>query len=203
MRALAAALLLACAGAAAAADLPGVPGGLREPGAAGWLTFGAGLAIPAGGHWGDTGSGFKPSGAVSAAVARKLDDTYSWGVDGSCAFAHRYRKDGSFRVGLGSLEPFYRITVPRGSWRLYGLFGAGLYFWRTAAPLPADSGSGSSAGFSLGFGGARRLTGGLDGGFELRWHHILDMDGPGLDLGAADNVALMLTVSVPTPKRTP
>ncbi len=194
------ALLLAVpAGAQNLPDLPDL-GELPEPTRylAGYVNAGLGWSRPVGGHWGDRDAGFKTSSALSLSVSSRVDELLSYGVE-TC-YTPVYRNSGvdGLSMKLVSLTPFLRVSFPEANKVYYGLLAAGVYQWRqqpyTSGGVRYPSDSGSSGGFSLGGGFLSPFWFGTTAGLELRWHHVFNLNGRNLDLGAADSVNLMFTV---------
>lgn len=212
MKAALAVLLLAMAAAPARCqapeELPGMTalpdlpelGDLPEPTRylAGYLHAGGGWAVPFGGHWGDTGSGFKPSQTFSLAASRRVDELLSYGLETVYSFNHAHRDMDSLKLKVFALAPFLRVSFPEGDTLYYGTLGGGLYQWTqpafTAGGVRYSSDSGSSAGLNLGGGVSYPFWFGTRLGLDLRWHHIFNMEGGNFDLDTADNFNVLLTL---------
>lgn len=193
-------LLLCFAAGAAAAQAPAVPlGGGRTYAPAGspysryYFSLGGAASMPIGGHWGDSGSGFRTSPAFSLAGAKKVDDILSYGVETGYSFGHKSEEVGAMRIRVFSLTPFLRVASPAANRTYYGLVGAGIYHWTQPS---FDSGgtdyasdSGSSFGLTMGGGAVFPLRGSLKIGAELRWRHIFSMKGDNFDVGIANDLA--------------
>ena len=197
-KALAVLLLGACGGYAAAQQPDGLPGleDLPEPPRyiAGYLSGGAGWAVPFGGHWGDKNTGFKPSPAFSLAAMKRVDEVLSYGLESSYSLRHEHRVMKGLGLKLFSFTPFVRASFPEGEMVYYGMFGAGVYQWTqpafTSGGVKFASDSGSSAGVNLGGGLTYPFWWGTRAGLDLRWHHIFNMKGANFSLNSADNLNL-------------
>jgi len=201
MRFLLPALLLACSCLPAGAQqLPGLDD-LPEPTRylAGYITGGAGWSMPFGGHWGDKTVGFKTSPVLSLAASKRVDEVLSYGVESFYAQKFVNRGIQGLTVKIFSFTPFVRASFPVGGDTYYGVLGAGIYQWRqgpyTAGGTRYGTDSGSSAGISLGAGGSYPFWWGTMAGLDLRWHHIINMNGSNLKLGAVDTLNIMFAVN--------
>ena len=154
--------------------------------------IGAGASLPFGGHWGDTGAGFKYSPDFTFAGAKRADDTLSYGLETSYSSGHRNKTVRDMRVRIFSFTPFLRVASPGGEKTWFGILGAGVYHWNRASYSAAGEGFGSDSGSSLGI----NMGGGVvypfwdacQLGFELRWHHIFNVQGDQLDVGLVNNI---------------
>ena len=191
------AFLLLAAAPAAAGGLPGVP---SKPGGyvAGYISAGAGVSLPAGGHWGDASSGFKPAPAFSLSISKRADELFSYGLDSFCARSYENRAAGGLDLRLTSLTPFIKVSAPEGGLTYYGILGAGFYRWAyssfTSGGTVYGPDSGWNGGFNLGGGLLFPLRGNTRAGIELRWHQVLDLRAKAFELGAANSLNLMLIV---------
>jgi len=154
--------------------------------------FGAGASIPFGGHWGDTGSGFKYSPYFVFAGAKRVDDTLSYGIETSYSSGHRNKTVRDMRVRIFSLTPFLRVASLSGETTYFGIVGAGIYQWNrrsySAAGESFPSDSGSSLGINMGGGAVYPFWDACQIGLELRWHHIFNVQGDQLDVGLVNNI---------------
>ncbi len=199
-------LCLALAAPAAAQDLPDLPGldDLPEPTRylAGYVSVSGGQALPYGGHWGDKDAGFKASQFAGLAVSKRVDELLSYGLEADYAPSHKNRSVPEMGFRMFALSPFVKASFPSDSAVYYGVLGAGIYQWSspayTAGGTRYGSASGSSAGLSLGGGVSYSFLFGTRLGVELRWHHVFNVKGGGLDMGATDtlNAGLTLTYGV-------
>lgn len=203
MNFLAAALLSALLSLPAAAqNLPDLPdlGDLPEPTRylAGYVSAGLGWSRPLGGHWGDKDTGFATSRSMSLAVYKRVDELLSYGAESVYAPVYASAGVDGLSMKIISLTPFIRAAFPEGNKVFFGVLGAGLYQWRqqafTSGGVRYASDSGSSGGINLGGGVLYPFWFGTNAGLELRWHHIFNLNGANLDLGAVNNVNLMFTV---------
>lgn len=200
MRKFAAFLLLCCAAPAAAQELPGLDDILPEPTRylAGYVTAGIGKATPFGGHWGDKGSGFKSSSALTLSASKRVDEILSYGGELYYASSHPSRQFQDLGVKVIALSPFARASFPSGNKTYYGILGAGVYQWNAAAySVPGTryaSQSGSSIGMNLGAGVSVPFWWGTRAGLDLGWRHIFNMNGTSLDLGAVDAYTVMFAL---------
>jgi hypothetical protein len=197
--------LLCCllAAPAAAQNLPDLPdlGDLPPPSRylAGYVSAGLGWGRPIGGHWGDGDTGFKTSPTLSLAASKRVDELLSYGAE-TC-YGGRYLNRGvdGLQVKLLSLTPFLKASFPYGDSAFYGVLGAGLYHWRqqayTAGAIRRSSDSGSSGGFNLGGGASYPFLFGTRMALDLRWHHVFNISGANMDLGSADSLNAMFTVT--------
>lgn len=204
MRLAAGALLLACLALPARAQvLPDLPdlGELPPPSRylAGYVSAGLGWSRPIGGHWGDGDDGFKTSQALSLAVSKRVDEVLSYGAE--TFYGARYLNLGvdGMQVKLLSLTPFVKASFPEGNGIFYGVLGAGVYQWRqqayTAGGVRYGSDSGSSGGVNLGGGVSYPFLFDTRLALDLRWHHVFNVSGARLDLGSADSLNAMFTVT--------
>ncbi|HAU90502.1 MAG TPA: hypothetical protein DCW72_09915 [Elusimicrobia bacterium] len=193
-------LLLCCAAPAAAQELPGLDDMLPEPTRylAGYINAGLGKATPFGSHWGDKGSGFASSAALTLSVSKRVDEILSYGGEVYYAGSHVNRQLEDLEVRVMGLSPFVRASFPSGNKTYYGVLGAGVYQWNspayTAEGTRYPSQSGSSAGLDLGTGVSIPFWWGTRAGVDLRWRHIFNMNGGGLDLGAVDTYSVMFAL---------
>lgn len=196
-------LALLLAAPAAAQNLPDLPdlGDLPPPSRylAGYVSAGLGWSRPAGGHWGDGDTGFKTSQALSLAVSKRVDELLSYGLE-TC-YGSRYLNRGveGLQLKMLSLTPFVKASFPEGDTVYYGVLGAGVYQWKqpgyTAGGVRYGSDSGSSGGFNLGGGASYPFWFGTRLALDLRWHHVFNVSGANLDLGSADSLNALFTVS--------
>lgn len=183
----------------AAPALPGLED-LPEPTRylAGYVSAAGGWSVPAGGHWGDSGSGFKPSRIFSLAASKRVDELLGYGLESSYSLRHDNRELKDLRLKIFSLSPFVKVSFPEGNTLYYGILGAGLYQWSqpafTAEGTRYGSDSGSSAGINLGAGVSYPFWFGTRIGLDLRWHHIFNMKGSNFDLASADNLNAQLVL---------
>jgi hypothetical protein len=158
-----------------------------------YYSFGAGAAVPFGGHWGDGGVGFKAGPAFSLAAAKKVDEIVSYGVETAYSFGHRNRDVSAIDLRLFSLTPFLRAACQAAGRTYYGILGGGIYHWTqpsfNAGGADFDSDSGSSFGFNMGGGAILPLRGAWQLGLELRWHHIFSVKGDHFDVNLANNLS--------------
>jgi hypothetical protein len=202
MKALLAALLLLPALAAAQQEPAGLPGldDLPPPPRyiAGYFSVAGGVAAPFGGHWGDGSVGFKPSSFYSAAAAKRVDETLSYGLEASYAPGYAQRQLRGMDVKVFSFTPFLKASFPDDDTLYYGVLGAGVYHWTQPAFSSGGqnyaSGSGSSGGMNLGGGVTYPFWWNTRAGLDLRWHHIFSMKGENFDLGSADSICATLTI---------
>lgn len=200
--ALALLLLCACAGPGSAQQAAGLPGleDLPEPPRyiAGYVVGGLGWAVPAGGHWGDKATGFKPSHVYSLSVFKRVDEILSYGLDSSYSERHEHRAMKDLGLRIFSFTPVVRASFPEGDKVFYGVFGAGVYQWTqpafAAGGLKYASDSGSSAGVNLGGGVNYPFWWGTRAGLDLRWHHIFNMKGDNFSLNSADNLNILFVL---------
>lgn len=196
------ALLLLLSLPAAAQNLPDLPdfGDLPEPTRylAGYVSAGLGWNRPFGGHWGDKDAGFSTSQTLNLAVSKRIDSLLSYGGELTYGSGYRNRAVDGLSLRIISLTPFVKASFPEGNRIFYGLLGGGLYQWSQPAyasggtAYPSDSGS--SAGLNLGGGVYTPFLFSTMLGLELRWHHIFNISGAALDLGAADSVCLAVNL---------
>lgn len=189
--------LIAAALPAAAEGLPGVP---PKPGGyvAGYISAGVGASLPAGGHWGDASTGFKPSPALSLAVSRRVDALFSYGLDSFNAWHYENRPAGGLDLKIASLTPFVQVSAPEGALTYYAILGLGFYRWSHASfrsgSIVYGADSAWTGGFNLGAGLLFPFAGNSRAGFELRWHQVLNLRGASFHLGAANSLNLMMVV---------
>jgi len=196
-------LLACCALPAGAQNLPDLPdlGDLPEPTRylAGYVSGGIGWSLPFGGHWGDRDAGFKPSPSMSFAVSKRVDELLSYGVEAGYGSRYTDRVLSDLELKVFSLTPFLKASFPQGNNAYYGILGAGVYQWKqkafTSGGTKFGSDSGSSGGVNLGVGVSYPFWWGTMAGLDLRWHHIFNMNGANLSLGAVDNLNVMFAVT--------
>lgn len=154
--------------------------------------FGGGASMPFGGHWGDTGSGFKYSPDFTFAGAKKVDDTLSYGLETSYSSGHRNKTLRDMKVRIFSLTPFLRVSSRSGEKTWFGIIGAGVYHWSRpsygAAGESFASDSGSSLGINMGGGVTFPFWDDWQIGADLRWHHVFNVQGDQLGVGLVNNV---------------
>lgn len=154
--------------------------------------FGGGASIPFGGHWGDTGVGFKYSPDFTFAGAKKVDNTLSYGLETSYSSGHKNKTVKDIKVRIFSFTPFLRVASLSGEKTYFGILGAGIYHWSrpsySAAGESFGSDAGSSLGINMGGGVVYPFWDALQMGFELRWHHIFNVQGDQLDVELVNNI---------------
>ena len=154
--------------------------------------LGGGASLPFGGHWGDTGSGFKSSPDFIFAGAKRVDDALSYGLETSYSSGHKNKAVPDIKVRIFSFTPFLRVASPSGEKTWFGIIGAGVYHWNrqsySAAGENFTSDSGSSLGINMGGGVVYPFWDAWQLGGDLRWHHIFNVQGDQLDVGLVNNV---------------
>jgi len=162
------------------------------------LSAGGGIDFPAGGLWGDTGAGFKPSPAVKVSVEKTLDKLLSYGLDSSLSMSHENRKLPDLKIKIFSLVPYLKAFYSRNGRSYYGFTGVGLYQWAQtsfrSAGVSRSSASGTSPGLLLGGGVSYPFWRGSTASFEARWNHVFNMRGGNFSLDSADNLGFMFVV---------
>lgn len=130
--------------------------------------------FPAGAGFGDN---LYPSVAVGAYGFYNLADTLAIGLDGIYGFHFTGKTHSSYKIVLARVSPSVKVQKYFGNFKIYALFGYGVYRWQSSASFENPSRSGTSSGLRAETGIMFKTAPGWEIGINAGYDYANDIGG--------------------------
>jgi opacity protein-like surface antigen len=133
-----------------------------------------GYAIPAGGDWGNTNTGYKGSFALAGGGDYQFHDMLAAGVEGGYNFKHENQAVSSIEIKMWYVTPYLKILHKQDIITFFGIIGAGIYGFNSDNNVFKDANNSITAfGFNVGGGVMFDVAENIQAGIDARWHHAV------------------------------
>lgn len=148
-----------------------------------------GYSFPIFGHFSD----FKSAAGVKFGYIKDIDDVLSFGFISS-SYQYYKNKDMDIKLRIFSFNPvlFSWVGISTRNYFLY--LGPGLYHISQPSSSIFSSSSTDEAGFRIGGGYVKNLSGKISVGSTIEFNHLFNMKTKNFDLGSVNLLSLSITV---------